>query len=127
MTSTTSEQLQGRYRSKSHQRLAEANAAAKAAAPAPLYCNYLHFAGLYRNVYHGMRPGGARRKALLQIFQQHPQGQLPVNNKYQANTVDSDLATLLKQGLIRQVRGGGGKRHPLNRSSNKRQTYLVLA
>jgi hypothetical protein len=96
-------------------------------APAPaLYAGLLNTAKAFRSVYH-MRPGGPRRQALLALFRQYPEGQLPVNNHYQANTIDPDLAQLLKRGLLRQERGGGGRRHPMSKSSSKRQTYLVLA
>jgi hypothetical protein len=40
--------------------------------------------------------------------------------------VDPDLRYLLKKGLLVQCRDGGGRRHPLNRSSRTRQSYLVL-
>lgn len=73
------------------------------------------------------RPGMARRRALVALFQQFPSARLPVNNRWQANTVDSDLRQLLKQGVLVQIRGGGRKLHPMNKSSGKRQSYLVLA
>lgn len=68
------------------------------------------------------RPGQARRLALVAIFERHPRSKLPVNNKWQANTVDPDLQYLLKRGVLVQVRS-----HPGFRNSSKRQTYLVLA
>lgn len=77
-------------------------------------------------VFH-MRPGSARRKALKAHFLAYPGGRLPVNNKWQASTKDADLAQLIKKGVLVQTRDGGGRRHPLNRSSAKRQTFLVLA
>ena len=73
------------------------------------------------------RPGGPRRRALLALFRRHPTSPLPVNNRWQCNTVDPDLQQLLKKGLLVRERSGGGRRNPKNRSSGKRQTYLVLA
>ncbi len=72
------------------------------------------------------RPGMPRRRALLQLFQANPGTLLPVNNKWQAASADPDLAYLMKRGVLRQIREGGGKRHAMNKSSRKRQTYLVL-
>jgi hypothetical protein len=92
----------------------------------PLHASLLNTAQGFRNAYH-MRPGSARRQALLALFHKYPHGQLPVNNHYQANTIDPDLIHLLKRGVLKRVRGGGGRRHPMNRSSSKRQTYLMLA
>jgi hypothetical protein len=110
--------------------LLAARAAAQAARhavaePAPLHAQFLNTAPRFWEAYRA-RPGAARRQALLALFQQYPDGQLPVNNRYQANLADPDLAVLLKRGLLRRVRGGR-RQHPLNRSSAKRQTYLVLA
>lgn len=76
---------------------------------------------------YGMRPGGPRRQALLALFRRHPTARLAVNNRWQANTVDPDLQHLLKKGLLVRERDGGGRRHPRNRSSSKRQTYLAAA
>ena len=73
------------------------------------------------------RVGHLRRRALLALFQAHPTVPLPVNNRYQASVRDPDLARLLKKGVLKAVRGGGARRHPLNRTSAKRQTYLILA
>lgn len=92
----------------------------------PLHASLLNTAQGFRNAYH-MRPGSARRQALLALFHQYPEGQLPVNNHYQANTIDPDLIHLLKRGFLKRVRGGGGRRHPMNKTSSKRQTYLILA
>ncbi|RQR65570.1 hypothetical protein DIE18_03735 [Burkholderia sp. Bp9125] len=101
-------------------------AAAKAKQNDRLANLYLTCAPGFSAAFH-QRPGMTRRRALLALFQQYPGSQLPVNNRWQANTVDPDLQHLLKQGLIVRKRGGGGRRNPLNRSSRKRQTYLVLA
>lgn len=78
-------------------------------------------------IYDGWRAGGARRQALEALFRAHPECRLPVNNKWQANTKDRDLTHLLKKGVLKRVREGGRRQHPMNRSSGKRQTYLVLA
>ena len=87
----------------------------------------VHFPNIAKRFWgvYGMPTGSARRRALLALFQQPPGLVLPVNNKWQANTHDSDLALLLKRGLLRQVRDGGKRRHAQNKSSLKRQTYLV--
>lgn len=87
---------------------------------------YLTCAPGFSAAFH-QRPGMARRRALLALFHAYPTARLPVNNKWQANTVDPDLQHLLKHGLLVQERGGGGRRHPKNRSSRKRQSYLALA
>lgn len=87
----------------------------------PIVLNGGAFWGIYDHT-----PGRSRRLRLLSVFEQNPTGRLPVNNKWQATSRDPDLARLLKQGKIRQIRGGGCKQHPKNRSSNKRQSYLVL-
>jgi hypothetical protein len=73
------------------------------------------------------RAGSIRRRALLAIFEHYPLSKLPVNNKWQAKSADPDLAVLLKRGVLVQVRSGGCRRHPLNKTSSKRQTYLMLA
>lgn len=73
------------------------------------------------------RPGMPRRRSLVALFERFPLSKLPVNNKWQANTVDPDLRYLMKQGILVQVRGGGRRRHPLNKSGRKRQSYLMLA
>ena len=97
--------------------------------PAPLiglYANLLNtsteFWSTYRNP-----PGGIRRSELRNLFEKYPGCRLPVNNNYQANLADIDLARLLKKGFLIRVRGGGGARHAMNKSSRKRQTYLVVA
>lgn len=86
---------------------------------------YLNCAAGFWDVY-SARAGHPRRAALEALFRQHPQAKLPVNNKWQATTQDKDLSVLLKKGVLRRIRSGGGARHPLNRTSSKRQTYLVL-
>ncbi|WP_157639902.1 hypothetical protein [Burkholderia ubonensis] len=80
------------------------------------------FWGVYRQ-----RPGMARRRSLVALFQRFPLSRLPVNNKWQANVRDPDLRHLMKHGVLVQVRGGGGRRHPLNKNSHKRQSYLMLS
>lgn len=92
----------------------------------PLGDIYLNCAPGFWEAYH-LRPGMARRKVLLTIFRQHPTTQLPVNNKWQANMADPDLRYLMKKGVLCQVRDRGGRRHPMNKTSAKRQSYLVLA
>lgn len=101
--------------------------AARTATPEvkPLYANYINTAPGFRAVYNS-RPGRARRLALLTVFQQYPHGHLAVNCHYQANMLDTDLALLVKQGLLRKKRSGGHGT-VLNRSSAKRQSYLELA
>lgn len=69
---------------------------------------------------------GTRRHALLAMFHAQPGFHLPVNNKWQANTKDRALIRLLKTGVLKRIREGGRRQHPKNRSSGKRQTYLVL-
>lgn len=105
----------------------EAAIAARTATPAvaPLYANYINTAPAFRAAYQS-RPGRARRLALLTVFQQYPQAHLAVNCHYQANMLDTDLALLVKQGLLRKKRSGG-RGTVLNRSSAKRQSYLELA
>lgn len=71
--------------------------------------------------------GSARRRSLVAIFQRFPLSKLPVNNRYQANMVDPDLQLLVKRGVLAQVRSGGARHSSMNKSSRKRQTYLVLA
>jgi len=73
------------------------------------------------------RAGSLRRRSLVAIFERYPLSKLPVNNKWQAKSADPDLAVLLKRGVLVQVRSGGSRRHPMNKSSSKRQTYLMLA
>lgn len=94
--------------------------------PDALYAGLLNTAKGFWEVY-GWRPGSIRRKALKALFQKNPEARLPVNNRWQANTCDPDLTALLKKGVLSRVRDGGGRRHPMNRRSGKRQTYLVLA
>lgn len=90
-----------------------------------MYLDYLNTAKGFWDVYR-TQPGSVRRRGLLRLFLQNPGAKLPVNNKWQANTCDPDLVRLLKKGVLTQVRDGGGRRHPMNRSSSKRQSYLVL-
>lgn len=113
--------------SKARATVHEAAVIARTAEPVVVqpYANYLHMAPGFRQVYHA-RAGGARRTALLAMFQRYPGAQLPINNHYQANTLDNDLAVLVKRGFLRQIRSGGHSA-VLNRSSAKRQSYLVLA
>ncbi len=87
-----------------------------------IYLNGGSFWGIYDQA-----PGRSRRLKLLSVFAQNPTGRLPVNNKWQATTQDPDLSRLIKQGKLKQIRSGGCRQHPQNRSSNKRQSYLVLA
>ena len=87
----------------------------------PLNCS-ASFWNTYRT-----RAGSIRRRALLAIFERYPLSKLPVNNKWQAKSADPDLAVLLKRGVLVQVRSGGSRRHPMNKTSSKRQTYLMLA
>jgi hypothetical protein len=82
------------------------------------------------NVY-GMARGARRRAKLIEWLSTAgelglPRG-IPVNCRWQANTVDPDLQYLMKGGVLVRERSHGGRRHPKNRSSGKRQTYLVLA
>ena len=97
---------------------------AKAARPAGdiyLSCETPGFLEAYQ-----LRPGMTRRTALLTIFRQHPTAKLPVNTKWQATMADPDLRYLMKKGVLAQVRDGGSRRHPMNKTSRKRQSYLVL-
>jgi hypothetical protein len=81
----------------------------------------------FSNAYH-QRYGMARRRSLVALFESHPGAQLPVNNKWQASSIkDPDLRYLMKKGVLKQIRPGNGRRHPLNRLSRKCQSYLVLA
>jgi hypothetical protein len=113
--------------SKARATLHEAAVTARTAEPvvAKPYGNYLHMAPGFRQVYQA-RAGGARRSALLAFFQRFPEAHLPINNHYQANMLDNDLAVLVKRGFLRQMRNGG-RGNALDRSSAKRQSYLVLA
>lgn len=87
------------------------------------YLNAGDFWSLYKS-----EPGHVRRDALLAHFKATPGGRLPVNCKWQASTRDKDLAYLMKKGILVQTRdGGGGSHHPMNKSSRKRQSYLILA
>lgn len=72
-------------------------------------------------------PGKTRRERLLNMFLERPNTSLPVNNKWQMQSSDPDLAYLIKKGVLVISRDGGGRRHAMNKSSNKRQTYLRLA
>lgn len=87
----------------------------------------LNCAPSFSGVYRFQQPGARRRQALLALFQQFPDSPLPVNNKWQANMKDPDLQQLVKKGMLVQFRDGGGRTHPLNKRSGKRQTYLALA
>lgn len=118
---------QPRIVSKARVALHEAAIIARTAEPVvkPLYANYINTAPSFRAAYQA-RPGRARRLALLAVFQQYPTGHLAVNCHYQANMLDSDLALLVKQGLLSKKRSGG-RGTVLNRTSAKRQSYLVLA
>lgn len=88
---------------------------------------YVNSSGLFWDVYSGMSPSGVRRKIILDIFIKHPGAILPVNNKHQASTKDPDLTRLIKKGVLKQVRmGGGGKTHWMNKWQGKRQTVLML-
>lgn len=101
-------------------------AAAKEAETASLGNTYLNCAPGFWDAYRA-RVGSLRRRALVAIFERFPKAKLPVNNKYQAKSADPDLALLMKRGVLVQVRAGGTRQHPMNKLSNKRQTYLVLA
>lgn len=90
------------------------------------YKEWLNASSEFWRVYDGTCVS-SRRKKLLEFFVKTPSGWLPVNNKYQASTKDKDLAKLLKTGVLRMIRDGGRKQNPRNRTSGKRQTYLVLA
>ncbi len=94
--------------------------------PPELYAGMLNTAKGFWERYRSP-PGSLRRKALIALFQAYEGARLPVNNQWQANTCDPDLALLLKRGVLKRARDGGGSRHPLNRTSRKRQTYLMLA
>lgn len=108
-----------------HQQAMAAQAEKEAAVAKGAYS--LYCAPGFSAAFH-QRPGMARRRSLVALFQRFPLSRLPVNNKWQASTLrDPDLQRLLKQGVLVQVREGGGRRHPKNRSSHKRQSYLVLA
>lgn len=80
---------------------------------------------------YGMPRGARRRQLLLEwLSGTDPEGgerRIYVNRKWQANLVDPDLQYLLKRGLLIQRRQGGGRQHPMNRSSRTRQSYLVRA
>ncbi len=116
----------GRLRAVVAQPLANDDALPEPVQPTPTLERYLNCAKGFWETYR-MRIGSPRRQALLALFRAHPMARLPVNNRWQANTVDADLQMLLKRGVLRQVREGGGRRHPMNKSSSKRQSYLVLA
>lgn len=77
-------------------------------------------------IYDGMRYGVARRKA-LQAWLATPtekgeQRVINVNNRWQANLKDPDLAYMLKKGVLVRLR-----EKPWARLGGKRQTYLTLA
>lgn len=76
------------------------------------------------SAYEGLQPGKERRQAILDQVKDR---RLPVDCKWQASTQDPDLRYLLKKGILTRVRDGGGARHHMNKSTAKRQTYLVLA
>lgn len=88
--------------------------------------SYLNAVPAFWDTYE-LRARGHRRQALEALFRAYPGCRLPVNNKWQASTKDRDLSRLLKLGVLKRIREGGRRQHPMNRSSNKRQTYLVLA
>lgn len=94
--------------------------------PAELYANLLNTAPEFWQIYDGSTVPGRRRK-LMELFKKYPGAQLPVNNRYQANTIDKDLQILLNRGILKRIRSGVGKQHYMAKSSAKRQTYLVLA
>jgi hypothetical protein len=76
-------------------------------------------------IYDGMQPGVVRRKALLAWLSVPTDTggarRLYVNNRWQANLKDADLAHLLKKGVLVRVRDRGA------RLGAKRQTYLIPA
>lgn len=80
---------------------------------------------------YGMARGARRRALLLEWLRTTDEPgtarSIPVNKRWQANTIDPDLQYLMKKGVLVRERNFGGRRHPKNRSSHKRQTYLVLA
>lgn len=82
-------------------------------------------------LYSQMPYGVARREALLSYLRRERAdgglAYIPVNRHYQANLVDPDLRHLLRQGLLVRAREGGGRRHPLDKTSRQRQTILRLA
>lgn len=88
---------------------------------------YLNCAPEFWEIYRSRTTGSVRRRALVALFSKYPTAKLPVNNRYQANTVDPDLSLLLKRGILVQVRDRGRMQHRMNKSSSKRQTYLMLA
>lgn len=104
----------------------EERVAAKEAAERSYAKTYLNCAPGFWETYRG-RVGSLRRRALVALFERFPTAQLPVNNKWQAKSTDPDLALLMKRGILVQVRPGAGRQHPMNKTSRKRQTYLVLA
>lgn len=82
------------------------------------------------DVYH-LPYGPARRAALMAYLRRlrdnGDRAVIYVNCRYQANLIDPDLQHLLKKGLLVRSREGGGRQHPLNKTSRKRQTILCLA
>jgi hypothetical protein len=87
---------------------------------------YLNCAKGFWDIYRE-RPGAPRRTKLLALFKRHPSARIPVNNRYQANMKDADLRYLMKKGILLRTRDGGTPHNHLNRSSHKRQSWLVLA
>lgn len=76
------------------------------------------------SAYTGLQPGKERRRVFLSQIEDR---RLPVDCKWQASTQDPDLRYLLKKGILTRVRDGGGAQHHMNKSTAKRQTFLVLA
>lgn len=75
-----------------------------------------------------MRYGPARRRFIVDWFRAHPDGRYAVNCKYRPQLHhDPDLRKLLKAGVLKQVREGGGRRCHMNKQSFKRLTVLALA
>ena len=91
-----------------------------------LYANLLNTSTEFWSTYRASSCG-KRRAAIRNLFEKYPGCRLPVNNNHQANLADIDLARLLKKGFLVRVRDGGSARHAMNKSSSKRQTYLVVA
>lgn len=76
-------------------------------------------------VYDGLQQGVVRRQALLAWLKVPTDTggarRLYVNNRWQANLKDADLAHLLKKGVLVRMRDRGV------RLGSKRQTYLIPA
>ncbi len=79
---------------------------------------------------HGMLPASPiqRKQAIKKLFEQNPEGVIPINNKYQIHLkYDKDLQKLIKDGFLKQIRqkiyksyAGGWKK------TGKSQSLLVL-